>query len=237
MQILKKSCYYLVAIGCIVVLFLTSIDLNVRSESFFVKQYQSLDLYNSTGMNQQDYVDGTMALVEYVQGKRDSIQIQVNIKGSEVDLYNEREIAHMVDVLDLYQNAMFVRNGMLVLVVIALLGIVILETLNPNRVISLYRALVNTSKVLGVALACLLIVALLDFNLFWNTFHHIFFTNDLWLLNPATDWMIRMFPLELFYALVFNILFTFIAGYMIIYIPLRIHMKRGSRNEKDFISE
>ena len=36
--------------------------------------------------------------------------------------------------------------------------------------------------------------ALADFNGAFTAFHHMLFTNDLWLLDPATDRMIRMFP-------------------------------------------
>lgn len=49
-----------------------------------------------------------------------------------------------------------------------------------------------------------------DFNGFWTTFHQLFFTNDLWLLNPATDLMINLFPEAFFSHLVIRILLWFL---------------------------
>ena len=41
-----------------------------------------------------------------------------------------------------------------------------------------------------------------DFTHYWTIFHKIFFTNDLWLLNPRTDLLINIVPEEFFVALV-----------------------------------
>ena len=55
---------------------------------------------------------------------------------------------------------------------------------------------------------------LADFTGFWTTFHQLFFTNDLWLLNPATDLMINLFPEAFFSHLVIRILLWFLAFYL-----------------------
>ena len=52
-------------------------------------------------------------------------------------------------------------------------------------------------------------LAAVDFNWFWTQFHHVFFTNDLWLLNPATSVLIQMVPEEFFSAIVLKILIWF----------------------------
>ena len=55
-----------------------------------------------------------------------------------------------------------------------------------------------------------LLFALIDFDSFWRNFHEIFFTNDLWLLDPRTDILIMMVPLQFFYDLVMRIVITFV---------------------------
>ena len=52
--------------------------------------------------------------------------------------------------------------------------------------------------VLGIAVAR-------DFNAVFTLFHEIFFDNDLWIFDPATDYMIRMLPEGFFYDFVFRI--------------------------------
>ena len=44
-----------------------------------------------------------------------------------------------------------------------------------------------------------------DFTKYFTIFHEIFFTNDLWLFDPATDYMIRMLPEGFFYDMVMRI--------------------------------
>ena len=44
-----------------------------------------------------------------------------------------------------------------------------------------------------------------DFNKYFVIFHHIFFNNNLWILDPAEDYMIRMLPEGFFYDFVFRI--------------------------------
>ena len=51
---------------------------------------------------------------------------------------------------------------------------------------------------LGLA-GLLALICALDFNRAFIAFHHLFFTIDLWLLEPATDLMIRLLP-ETFFA-------------------------------------
>ena len=54
------------------------------------------------------------------------------------------------------------------------------------------------SLILIVPLAIFGIWAAVDFNSAFNFFHRILFTNDLWLLNPETDLLIRICPSSMF---------------------------------------
>ena len=55
------------------------------------------------------------------------------------------------------------------------------------------------------AAAVIGIASLVDFNAVFVRFHHIFFDNDLWIFDPAEDYMIRMLPEGLFYDFVMRI--------------------------------
>lgn len=211
----------------ITALFLTIVENRVSNTSFYGEQYSKLDLGSHTGLSKEDYISGVDALILYVNSERISIQTDVTIFGVETKLYNQREIDHMIDVKELYINAMTLRNFSFIGSIISLLLFVV--TVKKSKT-SLYLPFLSVSKIIGVIVVCLGIVAFLDFNLFWNTFHEIFFTNDLWLLNPRTDWMIRMFPLELFYALVSQIIIIGLFAYGILFIVLRTLMKRGNNH-------
>ena len=49
-----------------------------------------------------------------------------------------------------------------------------------------------------LVLAALLVWGMVDFDSLFILFHHLAFTNDLWLLNPATDLLIRLMPVAFF---------------------------------------
>ena len=59
------------------------------------------------------------------------------------------------------------------------------------------------------------IAAAIDFNSVFVQFHNIFFDNDLWLFDPAEDFMIRMLPEGLFYDMAFRVGSLF-AGILVI---------------------
>ena len=48
-----------------------------------------------------------------------------------------------------------------------------------------------------------------QFNEAFIRFHELLFTNDLWLLNPETDMMIRMLPQKIFFEIFVRILVLF----------------------------
>ena len=55
-------------------------------------------------------------------------------------------------------------------------------------------------------------MALVDFNAVFVMFHHLFFDNDLWIFDPAEDYMIRMLPEGLFADMAARIGVIFAAG-------------------------
>ena len=56
----------------------------------------------------------------------------------------------------------------------------------------------------------LFILIQIDFNKYFTHFHEIFFNNDLWLLNPETDVLIQMLPLEFFTNISVAVVGTFL---------------------------
>ena len=48
-------------------------------------------------------------------------------------------------------------------------------------------------------------VGLAGFDSAWEDFHRLIFSNDFWLLNPATDHLIQIFPPDFWQSIVFLI--------------------------------
>ena len=64
-----------------------------------------------------------------------------------------------------------------------------------------FRGILTGLRIMGGVLAALLIWALADFDGLFVTFHRVAFPNGGWLLNPETDLLIRLMPLNFFIRL------------------------------------
>ena len=59
-------------------------------------------------------MNATNTLLDYMQDKRDDIIVVEKVNGNEREIFDERETLHMVDVKNLYLNAMKTRTILLV---------------------------------------------------------------------------------------------------------------------------
>lgn len=200
------------ACSLIVFLLLSSVDMNCFNTGFFSEQYRELQTAQQLGMSEEDLMKATTTLLDYLRGDVESIDVEVTIDGTTQQAFNAKERAHMIDVRALYQHAMAVRWGALG---IGILSTIALAYLRRRSILAdLSRGFLIVSFLFILFLLLLGIWILADFTGFWTTFHQLFFTNDLWLLNPASDLMINLFPEAFFSHLVTRILLWFLAFYL-----------------------
>ena len=190
-------------------LLLTSIDLLCFNRSFFRWQYSINHTAESIGISEDGLMNATNTLLDYMQDKRDDIKVVEEVKGSEREIFDERETLHMVDVKNLYLNAMNTRTILLV-GSIAILTLLVFTHRNQSYTI-LSNAYQNGLLCLGSLIFFIAIYAMIDFNGFWMNFHYVFFDNDLFLLDPNISIMINMFPSNFFFAVVFGIILLFVS--------------------------
>lgn len=210
---LRKITCYGFSIALIVFLFLEAVMVHCFNTNFYETEYAKLNVAEDVGCSFDDLMKATRVLLDYTSDKREDMVVTAVIDGAEREVFNERETTHMVDVKALYLTAEAVRNICVITVIVCYFlnygqqGL--LKDLCPifNRVSLIFLIVIG-----GIAL-----YAAMDFNSFWINFHHVFFTkNDFWLLNPATDLMIRFFPEQFFFDLVFRIVVTFFAGFVLL---------------------
>ena len=72
--------------------------------------------------------------------------------------------------------------------------------------------------------AILTLLAAMDFDRLFILFHQIAFTNNLWLLNPQTDLLIRLMPTQLFidYAQIIGIVWAALMGILLIIATVKL---------------
>ncbi|MEN6470763.1 MAG: DUF1461 domain-containing protein [Clostridiaceae bacterium] len=200
----------------IVSLLFTSLQLSINDRAWFEREYEKFGLAAWIGISNEDSTAAVMRLVDYMEGRVGDIRLAVRENGKDVEMFNEREAEHMVDVRALYQGWRGVRTYGAIAALALAAGAFLLR--KGAFAYTLAHGFLRAAAAFGVLLAAVGAFAALDFAAFWTAFHHLFFTNDLWLLNPATDRMIRICPEQLFS----DIVLRFGAGFLIVFAALLI---------------
>ncbi len=192
----------------LVALLFFSLHYCLLATDLFEEEYTRLDHARRMGMSTDDLVRATQQMVAYMAGRADSIDLEVTVNGAPVSMFNDRERAHMVDVRALYLGWKRAASFFVALFFAAV--VFAFALLKRRAVCQLARSFSLSSGLFLALLVFLGAWVLLDFSSFWTNFHYLFFSNDLWQLDPATSRMINMMPLELFYAIVLRIAETFL---------------------------
>lgn len=203
-----------------IMMLLTDLQLVTFDLEFFEDKYHEYDIPSETGIEKKDLMFITEELLEYLKGNRDDIIIYKNVYGEKEQIFEERELLHLEDVKELFKKGFIIRNLTFLAFIIS-----ILYFLKYNRK-KLPKALIVTS-LLPIALFTILSILLaLDFNKYFTYFHKILFDNDLWLLNPKTDILIQMYPLQFFYSIAYKIVAYFgIQLFITLIIGITLHRK------------
>ena len=204
---MKKLLSFLLGVCLAVSTIAASVGLTVFQKGFYTDIYEKIDLAKRENITKADLENSIFMMIDYVQGTRDDLNGTVAWKGKQQETFNEKEKAHMVDVKRLWQNTNLVM--WICLGAAALLGVYFFVTAREHWLSWLARGIVQAWLALAVVLAVLGIWMYVDFTGLWIQFHHVFFTNDLWSLDPATDFMIIICPEELFSSLILRICTVF----------------------------
>ncbi len=227
--------FALVWLGVMIACLFLTLRATIASPDYFSERYEQIGIEAATGIPQEDCTRAVFRLVEYMEGRVDSIQLSVTENGQTVQMYNGQEIEHMVDVRALYQ-------GFRVFSWLALGAFALMLALGAWK--KELGALAIRAYSWAIALLILAVLGLgawvlLDFNSFWIGFHRLFFTNELWLMDPAVCRMIRICPIELFYGIVVRTGLVFVCIFIALPLVGRLIARRlakrrsanGGRNE------
>lgn len=187
------------------VLLLTSFQVAIYGDSqyrFYEREYKKYQVADSLNMTMDNIMDVTDQMMAYLIGKKAELSVITDVDGETQDFFNEQDRFHMGEVKDLFLGGLKIRNIMLVAV---LLILILLAARKADMIKLLPRAYFVTLGITGVITIVLGGLFASDFDKYFRIFHEIFFDNDQWMFDPATDYMIRMLPEGFFYDFVFRI--------------------------------
>ncbi len=193
------------ALGVIIwiVLILSVLQFTAFNLDFYREQYNSRGTAESIGVSDSDLILVTEVLLDYTSGQREDLNVVVSVNGVMQNFYNQREVDHMIDVRVLYMAVLQIRDILLIFGFINLLSLVLMY--KKKTIPLLQFGLTWVSVAFGTVLLVLGTFAILDFDTFWTAFHKVFFSNDLWLLDPYTDNLVNLVPERFFIDLIMMI--------------------------------
>lgn len=187
------------------VLLLTSFQVAIYGDSqyrFYEREYKKYQVADSLNMTMDNIMDVTDQMMAYLIGNKAELSVITDVDGETQDFFNEQDRFHMGEVKDLFLGGLKIRNIMLVAV---LLILILLAARKADLIKLLPRAYFVTLGITGVITVVLGGLFASDFDKYFRIFHEIFFDNDQWMFDPATDYMIRMLLEGFFYDFVFRI--------------------------------
>ncbi|WP_432666137.1 TIGR01906 family membrane protein [Wukongibacter baidiensis] len=177
------------------VILLTALQYYSYNQDFYMSEFEKYDISKVTKMTKDDLSRVSHKLISYLKDDDKNLNMMAVIKGESREVFGQREKQHMVDVKELFIKGKRLRN---ISLAITLLGIVIIFLFPKDRKRNIYKALFWSGIIPVLLMTILYILLKIDFYKYFTYFHEIFFTNDLWLLNPETEVLIQMLPLEFF---------------------------------------
>ena len=167
-----------------------------------IKEYEKYKVADELYMEMPDIMKVTKFMMSYLRGNEKKLSIETEVEGNIQDFFNEKDRLHMADVQGLFLGGLAIRRGAIIVLLFSMAALVLMKADWKRLIPQMYQ------RVLAVFLALTAVAGFLfsrDFNKYFVIFHHIFFNNNLWILDPAEDYMIRMLPEGFFYDMVMRI--------------------------------
>ena len=203
MKNLQRVFGMIASITAILILLISAIEIGAYCDyGWYEKEYAKYDVLEDLEMEMKDVMCVTEEMMAYLRGNRADLVVDTIVAGEERDFFNEREKAHMVDVKNLFIGGLWIRR--IAILLFALAVVAMIKTKADWKRLLPKSFLIGLCAFAGVT-AGVGLLFLSDFNKYFLMFHEVFFDNDLWLLDPRTDLLIRMLPEGFFLDMVVRI--------------------------------
>ncbi len=216
------------SIAAVAILLISSFQAAMYADfGVYEREYTKYQVLRELDMEMEDAMYVTREMMAYLKGDRERLSVVTTVEGTEQDFFNEQDRLHMDDVQGLFLGGLALRRGAFAVLAAAL---VFLAAACRKE---MWRTLARSFQaVLGILAALILFLGIAmarNFNAVFTKFHEIFFDNDLWIFDPAEDYMIRMLPEGLFFDMVIRIGGFFLAGLTVLLILSIVYTVRSKK--------
>lgn len=181
------------AFAGILLLILVMINGIVIQDRFLRYTNHKYEIEKNLLMSSEELDKVTEKMVSYVKGQTESPQTVVEINGTKVDFFNDKELKHLFDVRELIYK---LYGAMFVLFVVFVLGESMLQ--KSKAYCEMINGVFGAWGILLLFVLGIGVIALLDIDIIINGVHQIFLSNSNWVLNPSLDRSVWMFMTNMY---------------------------------------
>jgi len=187
----KRILYLLMGVFITLSAWVISLEYVTYDVDHYMTEFEKQHWIPQAGMDQENLEYVAEEIILYLQGEKEDFQTIAVKDGERQPLYDEREREHMVDVLDLYNQARLIRNISLIGFFFLLIWVIKRDKHWQSNVLRtfFYTGLANVDLMILLGL-----LIWLDFTKYFTYFHLLLFDNDLWILDPQRHVLIQLLP-------------------------------------------
>ena len=206
-------------VALMLILTLTALHRVGTDDGLYYALQTRANVLPAAGISDGDLKTLDAALARYLAGDADALLptngetgarsvLEMNVDGAVRPAFNEKELAHLEDCQRLFALLRKVRQRLIPWAVLLILaGARLLAHRRRIRRVAWLAPLL-----LLIPLGAFALWAVVDFDAAFTFFHRLLFTNDLWLLDPRTDLLIRICPESMFMGMGLRIGLWSLAG-------------------------
>jgi len=218
MKVLLLTFKGLLVLSVPVFLIIIASDIVIKTRFIYEYDFWRYEISEKTSIELTNLRKIGKEIRTYFQNNDEYLSVETTINNQMKFLFNQREIYHMKDVKNLIN---LIDTIGLIIGCVFIIFSFILVFHDHNWKETLLR-LILLSGLLSVFLVILIsITFLVFFDYFFVLFHEISFSNDLWILNPKTDYLIMLFPESFFRDATYAIGLLSMIEFLFIYFIVR----------------
>ena len=187
-----------------------SVSWAVNDAGLYRRGFEKYNIATYSGITENDLNRVGADLRRYFNSSQEPLHVVVPVYGMERQLYNEREIHHMRDVKGLVRGIYLV--GVVTAVYLAVVSVGGFCQRRHGFCPEFARQVMFGGLLTLAFIAIVGLFALVGFDSLFLLFHQISFANNLWQLDPRTDYLLIMFPQGFWFDATMRVALTAIIG-------------------------
>lgn len=209
-----KVLLFLFVIAVPLCLVTVSVTWAVNDAGLYNRGFEKYDISLYTGIRDADLRQAGADIRHYFNSADEPLVLRARVFDEEREIFNQREVLHMRDVKGLIRGVyLFAGTSFIYILAVAAGGLV---GVGRSFLAQLARLVLKGGLLTLVLLILFGLFSLVGFEALFIGFHYISFSNDLWQLDPHTDYLIIMFPLGFWFDATMRVAITSIVGAVLV---------------------